>query len=339
MFKWKLNGVEAKESESQSQSQSQSQSESQSSPIAKIDFDSQDIFFAQQEIHNACATQAILHILLNLSESAHVNLGDVLENFGCFAKELPVDMRGLCLSNSLEIREIHNEFGNLSEMLAFGDEDDELDENDKKNSDGSRDPFHFVAFIEKNGRIYELDGLKKGPIFHGSVSNSDSTGQVLDIIKKRISSSASFSSTETETETDSEVRYNLMALVPDRRVTLQKELDALISGHSNAAAAGHGNHDDNDAKTSEFLIQQELAEAEAKWSQYRKEWASRREECEKMQRSKSNRLSNVNTMNLNKNNNRTKSENLSSASSSSVQISSQVQDLLKSLAGKGLFPK
>ena len=53
-------------------------------------------------------------------------------------------MRGLCLSNSLEIRQIHNEFGNLKWNFSFRDDEDEKDDGKK-----SKDPFHFVAFIYK----------------------------------------------------------------------------------------------------------------------------------------------------------------------------------------------
>lgn len=28
---------------------------------------------------------------------------------------------------------------------------------------------HFIAFVEKGGQVFELDGRKEGPISHGSV--------------------------------------------------------------------------------------------------------------------------------------------------------------------------
>ena len=40
---------------------------------------------------------------------------------------------------------------------------------EKKEADGSAEAFHFVAYIEKNGAVYELDGLKGGPIRIGPV--------------------------------------------------------------------------------------------------------------------------------------------------------------------------
>ena len=32
--------------------------------------------------------------------------------------------------------------------------------------------FHFVAFVQKNGRLYELNGNKQGPVDHGNTSPS-----------------------------------------------------------------------------------------------------------------------------------------------------------------------
>lgn len=51
-----------------------------------------------QVIPNACATQAILNILLNVP-SAHENitLGAELSAFREFTRELPPDMKGVCV--------------------------------------------------------------------------------------------------------------------------------------------------------------------------------------------------------------------------------------------------
>ena len=60
-------------------------------------------------INNACATQAILSVLLNCKHS-DISLGPNLEEFKNFCQSFDANMRGLALSNSDVIREVHNSF-------------------------------------------------------------------------------------------------------------------------------------------------------------------------------------------------------------------------------------
>lgn len=55
---------------------------------------SDDVFFCQQTINNACGTIALLHVLLNNEE---IEIGDTLAGFKSFALDLPADMRGQAL--------------------------------------------------------------------------------------------------------------------------------------------------------------------------------------------------------------------------------------------------
>lgn len=66
-------------------------------------------------------------------------------------------MRGLSLSNMHEIRQVHNSF---SRQNMF-----EFDNSMAKKDD---DVFHFVAYLPIDGRLYELDGLKEGPVDLGT---------------------------------------------------------------------------------------------------------------------------------------------------------------------------
>lgn len=63
-----------------------------------------DLFFARQMITNACATQALLSILLNLDES--LTLPPLLSNLKEFTNSLDPETRGIAIGNSDDIRYI-----------------------------------------------------------------------------------------------------------------------------------------------------------------------------------------------------------------------------------------
>ncbi|CAF5107931.1 unnamed protein product, partial [Rotaria sp. Silwood1] len=68
-----------------------------------------EIFFAKQTITNACATQAIISVLLNCTHD-DLKLGPTLSEFKEFAQAFDPQMRGFALSNSEKIRCVHNSF-------------------------------------------------------------------------------------------------------------------------------------------------------------------------------------------------------------------------------------
>ncbi|KAJ2397315.1 hypothetical protein GGI23_003579, partial [Coemansia sp. RSA 2559] len=68
----------------------------------------ENVYFAHQIIQNACATQAILSILMNREND--MDIGETLSNLRSFSIDLPPDMRGLALTNCDELRTVHNSF-------------------------------------------------------------------------------------------------------------------------------------------------------------------------------------------------------------------------------------
>ncbi|XP_064575592.1 ubiquitin carboxyl-terminal hydrolase isozyme L5 isoform X2 [Zonotrichia leucophrys gambelii] len=131
------------------------------------------IFFAKQVINNACATQAI--------------------------------MKGLALSNSEVIRQVHNSFAR-QQMFEF----------DAKSSAKEEDAFHFVSYVPVNGRLYELDGLREGPIDLGACHQDDWISAVRPVIEKRI-----------QKYSEGEIRFNLMAIVSDRKMIYEQRIAEL----------------------------------------------------------------------------------------------------------------
>lgn len=146
-------------------------------PVGSIVQDSrlEKIFFAKQVIENACATQAILSILLNCKHP-DIKLGNTLSELKEFCQSFDPHMKGLSISNSSIIRSVHNSFARQA-----------IFEYDSSAPTKSEDVFHFVGYVPIDGRLYELDGLKPGPIDLGAIpSNGEWTDVVKPIIKKRI---------------------------------------------------------------------------------------------------------------------------------------------------------
>lgn len=169
-----------------------------------------DVFFAQQVIPNACATQAILSVILNSSE---VDIGPHLKDFKEFTAGLDSQMRGLAISNSDIIRKAHNSFHRTSSFEIIQDKDSKGD-----------DAFHFVGYIAHKGKLYELDGLKPGPICLGDAGEGSAWLEVARTeIQKRIDSYAGSGAGAGEEK--AELRFNLMAIVTDRLTTATKEIE------------------------------------------------------------------------------------------------------------------
>ena len=152
-----------------------------------------ELYFAKQEVQNACATQAILAVLLNNEDK--LDIGPTLNELKSFSILMDPVTRGLAISNSEKIRTEHNKFSH-PEPFVFT----------KTIAKDGDDVFHFVAYIHFKDSIYEIDGLQKGPILiEDKVKNEEWIKKVKPSIVNRINL---FS--------QSEIKFNLLALVPDK---------------------------------------------------------------------------------------------------------------------------
>jgi len=165
----------------------------------------EEIFFAQQVIQNACASQALINLLMNCDHD-DIDLGPILHEFKQFTAGFDPTTKGLCLSNAEQIRKVHNSF---SRQHIF-----EIDMPTREKDDN----FHFICYLPYKGRVYELDGLREGPIDLGKVSTDDWLDVARPAIEQRI-----------QRYSGSEIRFNLMAVISDKRTKYQKMLNNLVS--------------------------------------------------------------------------------------------------------------
>ena len=87
-------------------------------------------------------------------------------------------------------------------------------------SSNALDAFHFASYLPINGRLIELDGLKRWPIDHGSIEDEYWTEKFRKVIRNRLER-------ETQSSEGNDIRYNLMAVVPDKRVNYLNKLNIL----------------------------------------------------------------------------------------------------------------
>ncbi|XP_022131006.1 ubiquitin carboxyl-terminal hydrolase isozyme L5 [Pieris rapae] len=209
----------------------------------------QKIFFAKQVINNACATQAVISLLLNCNHP-DIHLGPELTMLKEFSMSFDPKMRGLTLSNSQTIRASHN---SMAQQTFF-----EFDSKTPKTKE--EDAYHFIGYIPIDGRLYELDGLRDGPIDHGPVGpDQDWLDVVRPIILKRIN-----------TYTEGEIHFNLMALVSNRKMIYERQIDELIT--ENHMLGMDSGDIENEVRRLKMLIEYE----DIKMHKYQQEMIRRR---------------------------------------------------------------
>ncbi|CAD7011493.1 ubiquitin carboxyl-terminal hydrolase calypso [Ceratitis capitata] len=180
------------------------------------------IFFAQQVVPNSCATHALLSVLLN-SNDADLHLGATLSRLKAHTQGMCPENKGWAIGNTPELACAHNSH-------AMSQAKRRLDRSSASGVSTGRftgEAFHFVSYVPINGHLFELDGLKPFPIDHGPwKDNEDWTDKFRCIMAERLGIATG----------EQDIRFNLMAVVPDRRIAITHKLkmlrtnQAIVSG-------------------------------------------------------------------------------------------------------------
>ncbi|GIY00265.1 ubiquitin carboxyl-terminal hydrolase BAP1 [Caerostris darwini] len=168
------------------------------------------IFFAQQMVPNSCATHALLSVLLNCPK---IYLGPTLARLKEHTANMNPENKGYAIGNTPELARAHNSHAKP--------EPRNLHEKSHGISTGRTvEAFHFVSYVPIGGRLFELDGLKPYPIDHGPFGEDDWTEKFRRVMTERLGLA-------TAGEPYHDVRFNLMAVVPDRRIAYEHKLRTL----------------------------------------------------------------------------------------------------------------
>ncbi|KAJ8394829.1 hypothetical protein AAFF_G00041840 [Aldrovandia affinis] len=170
-----------------------------------------DMFFAHQLIPNSCATHALLSVLLNCSG---VGLGATLSRIKEFTKGFSPESKGYAIGNAPELAKAHNSHAR-PEPRHLPEKQNGI------SAVRTMEAFHFVSYVPVKDRLFELDGLKAYPIDHGPWGEEEEwTDKARRVIMERIGLA-------TAGEPYHDIRFNLMAVVPDRRMKYEAKLEIL----------------------------------------------------------------------------------------------------------------
>ncbi|KAI1371013.1 cysteine proteinase [Hypoxylon crocopeplum] len=197
------------------------------------------LWFANQTTANACATVALVNIIMN---AHNVGLGTQLQKFKNSTKGLSPPHRGHFLDTNDFIRSIHNSVASrridlVAEDLALDNKHEESlkkRKTQKKSARSSRKKastetnYHYIAYVPANGQVWELDGFQTKPLCLGPAAESwlDTASTA---IQERMMRNADFSS------------YSLLSICQSPLKTLSgdlaislacsRALDELFSGN------------------------------------------------------------------------------------------------------------
>ncbi|KAG7442154.1 cysteine proteinase [Guyanagaster necrorhizus] len=193
------------------------------------------VWFANQLSDDACASQAILNILFNCS---NVNIGKDLSDFKEYTREMSPEMKGLAISNSSLIRNAHNSLARPADLrgadsaLATTILDSVKKEKEKTNrgsnpppnkraktknpptknpEQGDEETYHFIGYVPAYCKVWELDGLKSGPLEVGDVTEKT---EWMDVVRPALRMKMRKYGGGGD-DGGNDIRFSLLAIVDD----------------------------------------------------------------------------------------------------------------------------
>jgi ubiquitin carboxyl-terminal hydrolase L3 len=158
------------------------------------DLPNHDVWFMQQRIGNACGTIGLLHALLNVPEPVRTTSIGANSWLSKFYQDCPNTLDPMKKAERLEgdtvIATLHDQATSSEDnQTSRGATDDEVET-------------HFIALTHVNGRLWELDGRRKGPKDHGVTTQESLLKDGSQVVQ------------ELMARDPTELRFTILALAP-----------------------------------------------------------------------------------------------------------------------------
>ncbi|XP_059356053.1 ubiquitin carboxyl-terminal hydrolase isozyme L3 isoform X1 [Carassius carassius] len=131
---------------------------------------SSDVYFMKQTIGNACGTIGLIHAVANNQRHLEFEPNSPLKAFLLQSAKMSPEEKAAFLEKDESIRVTHESSAQEGQTEAPS-----LDE---------KVDLHFIAFVNVEGHLYELDGRKPFPIVHGKTTEDTFLEDSAEVCKK-----------------------------------------------------------------------------------------------------------------------------------------------------------
>jgi ubiquitin carboxyl-terminal hydrolase L3 len=122
---------------------------------------SEPVIWFKQTIGHACGSIGLLHCLLNGVAAEHITPGSVLDQLRRDAIPLKMAERAQILYDSAAFETAHGEAAKLGDTTP-----PDIETAEKLGQ-------HFVAFVKADGKLWELEGARMGPLERGELGDDE----------------------------------------------------------------------------------------------------------------------------------------------------------------------
>ncbi|KAH6902673.1 ubiquitin C-terminal hydrolase [Coprinopsis sp. MPI-PUGE-AT-0042] len=198
----------------------------------------ENVWFANQLSDDACATHAILNVVLNCPE---IDIGTDLSQFKQETAHMSPVMRGLAVTNVPMPADIRGAMSALA-LSTLDIEKQKQKQQRKKTSskpppakrlkadnddDQAEQSYHFIGYVPAFGKVWELDGFKSGPLEVGElpITDGDVRDTWTDVVRPALR--MKMDKYGGSGDDGSNIRFSLLAVVDDVYQVTFDELEFL----------------------------------------------------------------------------------------------------------------